>query len=565
MENNVNAKIKKLINHIYGESFSEAHFKVLLTKLEQAAVDITEKRKSGWDEKDVVLITYADQFSAKGEKALPVFTRFYNEWLARTFSHVHLLPFYPWSSDDGFSVIDYHNVAPETGTWQDVADLKQSASLMFDFVCNHMSAKSEWFANYLAQKPGYEDFFIAVDPEIDLSAVTRPRALPLLTPFTLHDGSVRHLWTTFSDDQIDLNFASPQVLIAMVDVLLHYLAEGARYIRLDAVGFMWKIPGTSCIHLEQTHCLIQLFRAITEAVAPGTVIITETNVPHKDNISYFGDGENEAQMVYQFSLPPLVLHAVHRQDVNALCQWAGSLALPSTKTTWFNFLASHDGIGLNPLRGILPESEILALVEKLQQEGALVNWKNNPDGTRSPYEINVTYLDALSAQNSSDDERIARFILAHAVLLSFPGVPAVYIQSILGSRNDYEGVERLGYNRAINRKKYTAGQVDLELNNKNSIRHKIYSRLSEFIAIRRGESAFHPDAQAFFESLDEQILKIVRVAENGERITALFNFSNNVHTVYGDTLTGMELLSGQAVSGKELTLNPWQVMWIKEN
>ena len=565
MENNVNAKIKKLINHIYGESFSEAHFKVLLTKLEQAAVDITEKRKSGWDEKDVVLITYADQFSAKGEKALPVFTRFYNEWLARTFSHVHLLPFYPWSSDDGFSVIDYHNVAPETGTWQDVADLKQSASLMFDFVCNHMSAKSEWFANYLAQKPGFDDFFISVDPETDLSAVTRPRALPLLTPFTLHDGSVRHLWTTFSDDQIDLNFASPQVLIAMVDVLLHYLAEGARYIRLDAVGFMWKIPGTSCIHLEQTHCLIQLFRAITEAVAPGTVIITETNVPHKDNISYFGDGENEAQMVYQFSLPPLVLHAVHRQDVNALCQWAGSLALPSTKTTWFNFLASHDGIGLNPLRGILPESEILALVEKLQQEGALVNWKNNPDGTRSPYEINVTYLDALSAQNSSDDERIARFILAHAVLLSFPGVPAVYIQSILGSRNDYEGVERLGYNRAINRKKYTAGQVDLELNNKNSIRHKIYSRLSEFIAIRRGESAFHPDAQAFFESLDEQILKIVRVAENGERITALFNFSNNVHTVYGDTLTGMELLSGQAVSGKELTLNPWQVMWIKEN
>ncbi|MEP8644969.1 sugar phosphorylase [Enterobacter cloacae complex sp. SHL012] len=565
MENKVNAKIKKLINHIYGESFSDAHLDVLLSKLEQAAIDITEKRKSGWDEKDVVLITYADQFSAKGEKALPVLTRFYNEWLARTFSHVHLLPFYPWSSDDGFSVIDYHSVAPETGSWQDVAELKQSASLMFDFVCNHMSAKSEWFANYLAQKPGFDDFFISVDPETDLSAVTRPRALPLLTPFKLHDGSVRHLWTTFSDDQIDLNFASPQVLIAMVDVLLHYLAEGARYIRLDAVGFMWKIPGTSCIHLEQTHCLIQLFRAITDAVAPGTVIITETNVPHKDNISYFGDGENEAQMVYQFSLPPLVLHAVHRQDVKALCQWAGSLALPSTKTTWFNFLASHDGIGLNPLRGILPESEILSLVEKLQQEGALVNWKNNPDGTRSPYEINVTYLDALSSQDSPDDERIARFILAHAVLLSFPGVPAVYIQSILGSRNDYKGVERLGYNRAINRKKYTAGQVDLELNNKQSIRHKIYSRLSEFIAIRRGEHAFHPDAQAMFESLDEQILKIVRVADNGERITALFNFSHNVHTVYEKVLSGVELLSGQAIDGTELTLNPWQVMWIKEN
>lgn len=565
MENNVNAKIKKLINHIYGESFSDAHLNVLLTKLEKAATNITEKRKSGWDEKDVVLITYADQFSTKGEQALPVFTRFYNEWLSRTFSHVHLLPFYPWSSDDGFSVIDYHEVAPETGTWRDVAELKHSASLIFDFVCNHMSAKSEWFANYLAQKPGYEDFFISVDPETDLSAVTRPRALPLLTPFTLHDGSVRHLWTTFSDDQIDLNFASPQVLIAMVDVLLHYLMEGARYIRLDAVGFMWKIPGTTCIHLERTHCLIQLFRAITDAVAPGTVIITETNVPHKDNVSYFGDGENEAQMVYQFSLPPLVLHAVHRQDVKALCQWAGSLALPSTHTTWFNFLASHDGIGLNPLRGILPESEILSLVEKLQQEGALVNWKNNPDGTRSPYEINVTYLDALSLRDSSDDERIARFILAHAVLLSFPGVPAVYIQSILGSRNDYEGVERLGYNRAINRKKYTAGQVDLELNNKKSIRYQIYSRLSELIAIRRGESAFHPDSQAIFDAIGEHILKIVRVAENGERMTALFNFSNKMQTIYGQTLFGRELLSGHDISGTELNLNPWQVMWIKEN
>lgn len=565
MENKVNAKINKLIDLVYGETFTDIHRKVLLEKIGIAASLITEKRKSGWDEKDVVLITYADQFSAAGEKALPVFTRFYNEWLSHSFSHVHLLPFYPWSSDDGFSVIDYHEVAPETGTWSDIAELKQSTSLMFDYVCNHMSAKSQWFANYLQQTPGYEDFFISVDPETDLSAVTRPRALPLLTPFTLHDGSVRHLWTTFSEDQIDLNFASPNVLIAMVDVLLHYLMEGANYIRLDAVGFMWKIPGTHCIHLEQTHQLIQLFRAITEAVAPGTVIITETNVPHKDNIAYFGNGENEAQMVYQFSLPPLVLHAIHRQDVRTLSQWASSLELPSTKTTWFNFLASHDGIGLNPLRGILPESDILSLVEKLQQEGALVNWKNNPDGTRSPYEINVTYLDALSPKNAADNERIARFILAHAVLLSFPGVPAIYIQSVLGSRNDYVGVERLGYNRAINRKKYIAGEIDSELSNTTGIRHKIFKQLSELIAIRRAEQVFHPDSHARFETSGEHILKIIRVAEKGERITALFNFSQHIQTVNSEGLSGTELIAKQNISGTNLTLNPWQVMWIKEN
>lgn len=565
MENKVNAKINKLIDLIYGETFTDTHRKVLLEKIGNAASLITEKRKSGWDEKDVVLITYADQFSAAGENALPVFTRFYNKWLSHSFSHVHLLPFYPWSSDDGFSVIDYHEVAPETGTWSDIAELKQSASLMFDYVCNHMSAKSQWFANYLQQTPGYEDFFISVDPKTDLSAVTRPRALPLLTPFTLHDGSVRHLWTTFSEDQIDLNFASPDVLIAMVDVLLHYLMEGANYIRLDAVGFMWKIPGTHCIHLEQTHQLIQLFRAITEAVAPGTVIITETNVPHKDNISYFGNGENEAQMVYQFSLPPLVLHAIHRQDVRTLSQWASSLELPSTKTTWFNFLASHDGIGLNPLRGILPESDILSLVEKLQQEGALVNWKNNPDGTRSPYEINVTYLDALSPKNAADNERIARFILAHAVLLSFPGVPAIYIQSVLGSRNDYEGVERLGYNRAINRKKYIAGEIDSELSNTTGIRHKIFKQLSELIAIRRAEQVFHPDSHALFETSGKHILKIIRVAKNGERITALFNFSQYIQTVNSEGISGTELIAKENISGTTLTLNPWQVMWIKEN
>lgn len=565
MENKVNAKINKLIELIYGETFTDTHRKVLLEKIGNAASLITEKRKSGWDEKDVVLITYADQFSAAGEDALPVFTRFYNKWLSHSFSHVHLLPFYPWSSDDGFSVIDYHEVAPEIGTWSDIAELKQSASLMFDYVCNHMSAKSQWFANYLQQTPGYEDFFISVDPKTDLSAVTRPRALPLLTPFTLHDGSVRHLWTTFSEDQIDLNFASPDVLIAMVDVLLHYLMEGANYIRLDAVGFMWKIPGTHCIHLEQTHQLIQLFRAITEAVAPGTVIITETNVPHKDNISYFGNGENEAQMVYQFSLPPLVLHAIHRQDVRTLSQWASSLELPSTKTTWFNFLASHDGIGLNPLRGILPESDILSLVEKLQQEGALVNWKNNPDGTRSPYEINVTYLDALSPKNAADNERIARFILAHAVLLSFPGVPAIYIQSVLGSRNDYEGVERLGYNRAINRKKYIAGEIDSELSNTTGIRHKIFKQLSELIAIRRAEQVFHPDSHALFETSGKHILKIIRVAKKGERITALFNFSQYIQTVNSEGISGTELIAKENISGTTLTLNPWQVMWIKEN
>lgn len=349
----------------------------------------------------------------------------------------------------------------------------------------------------------------------------------------------------------------------MVDVLLHYLIEGADYIRLDAVGFMWKVPGTTCLHLENTHRLIQLFRAITEAVAPGTVIITETNVPHKDNISYFGDGSNEAQMVYQFSLPPLVLHSIHSENVHALCQWAQTLELSSTETTWFNFLASHDGIGLNPLRGILPEEDILTLVEKLQNEGARVNWKNNPDGTRSPYEINVTYLDALTPQNCHDNERIARFVLAHALLLSFPGVPAIYIQSVLGSRNDYDGVERLGYNRAINRRKFQEGEIDIELEDASQLRTKIYNALTRMIAIRRQQCVFHPDSKANFSMPNEHVLKITRISAGGEKLTAFFNFQNRVQTLYDDIPYGVELLTGSNITNSLLTLNPWQVMWIK--
>lgn len=563
MEILMDEKIEHLIKLVYGESFSFGHYDILYEKIRNARVLITDNRKSTWDEQDVILITYADQFQKNDHNALPILTRFYNRWLSSYFSHVHLLPFYPWSSDDGFSVMDYHRVAPKTGEWGDLAKLKKSTHLMFDFVCNHMSAKSQWFENYLNQKPGFEDFFIAVDPDTDLSAVTRPRALPLLTPFTLADGSIRHLWTTFSDDQIDLNFASPQVLIAMVDVLLHYLIEGADYIRLDAVGFMWKVPGTTCLHLENTHRLIQLFRAITDVVAPGTVIITETNVPHKDNISYFGDGSNEAQMVYQFSLPPLVLHSIHSENVQALCQWAQTLELPSTETTWFNFLASHDGIGLNPLRGILPEKEILTLVENLQNEGAKVNWKNNPDGTRSPYEINVTYLDALSPQRIGDDERIARFVLAHALLLSFPGVPAIYVHSILGSRNDYDGVERLGYNRAINRRKFQEGEIDAELEDASQLRTRIYNALTRMIAIRRQQGVFHPDSNAIFSMPNEHVLKLVRTSAVGEEITAFFNFQNRVQTLFDDIPSGVELLTDSNITNSVLTLNPWQVMWIK--
>lgn len=558
--------ITNLIDKIYAGTFPEATFARLLADIATAREAIKLPRKAHWDEQDVVLITYADQFREADKPTLSTFSRFYQQHLQSTFPLVHLLPFFPWSSDDGFSVIDYHQVDPLCGDWQDIARLHQETRLMFDFVCNHMSAHSAWFSHFLAQDPGWDDFFISMPPATDLSAVTRPRTSPLLTPFKMADGETRFIWTTFSADQIDLNFANPEVLLRMVNVLLDYLKRGADYVRLDAVGYMWKTPGTRCIHLEKTHQLVKLFRAIADQVAPGTVIITETNVPHQDNISYLGNGHDEAQMVYQFSLPPLVLHAIHTGSARALRQWASALDLSSNDTTFFNFLASHDGIGLNPARGILSEVEIVALVRDLALEGALVSYKNNPDGTTSPYEINVTYLDALNREDDDDATRLKRFLLAHAILLVFPGVPAIYIQSILGGRNHYDGVRAAGHNRAINRQKYDLQQIEGDLAGGNWLRQQVYTRLGQLIQLRRRQPAFHPDnPMTLYESENAVLVLRRHQPESGDGLLCVFNLSGrSVETQLPVAHTLQDVVSGEKIDGTQpVKLDAWQFMWLR--
>lgn len=558
--------ITDLIDKIYAGTFPEATFARLLADIATAREAIKLPRKAHWDEQDVVLITYADQFRESDKPTLSTFSRFYQQHLQSTFPLVHLLPFFPWSSDDGFSVIDYHQVDPLCGDWQDIARLHQETRLMFDFVCNHMSAHSAWFSHFLAQDPGWDDFFISMPPATDLSAVTRPRTSPLLTPFKMADGDTRFIWTTFSADQIDLNFANPEVLLRMVNVLLDYLKRGADYVRLDAVGYMWKTPGTRCIHLEKTHQLVKLFRAIADLVAPGTVIITETNVPHQDNISYLGNGHDEAQMVYQFSLPPLVLHAIHTGSARALRQWASALDLSSNDTTFFNFLASHDGIGLNPARGILSEVEIVALVRDLALEGALVSYKNNPDGTTSPYEINVTYLDALNREDDDDATRLKCFLLAHAILLVFPGVPAIYIQSILGGRNHYDGVRAAGHNRAINRQKYDLQQIEADLAGGNWLRQQVYTRLGQLIQLRRRQPAFHPDnPMTLYESENAVLVLRRHQPESGDGLLCVFNLSGrSVETQLPVAHTLQDVVSGEKIDGTQpVKLDAWQFMWLR--
>jgi len=316
-------------------------------------------------EQDVVLITYGDQIRESERPPLQTLAEVLAGPWRGVVSAVHILPFYPYSSDDGFSVIDYTAVDPALGSWAEVERLRASHRLMFDAVINHISAESAWFQAFLRGEPGAEARFIAMDPDTDLSQVTRPRTSPLLTRFDTAAGP-KHIWTTFSADQIDLNYQHHVGLLEIVDVLLLYVERGAELIRLDAIGYLWKEIGTRCIHLPQTHRIVKLFRAILDAVAPGVLLITETNVPHADNISYFGDGTNEAQLVYQFPLAPLALDAFARGDASRLSTWAAGLETPSDQTTFFNFIASHDGLGVVPARGLLSEAEIAALAELTQ-------------------------------------------------------------------------------------------------------------------------------------------------------------------------------------------------------
>lgn len=528
-------------------------------------------------ERDIILITYADQVSESGSPPLLTLAEVLETYVKDAVSGLHILPFFPYSSDDGFSVIDYTTVNPEWGNWQHLSRLGQNYRLMFDAVINHMSRESAWFQAFLAGDPEYEHAFIVVDAQSDLSMVTRPRALPLLTPVSTNSGE-KLVWTTFSDDQIDLNFADPQVLLRIIDVLLRYVAEGAEIIRLDAIAYLWKEIGTPCIHLEETHRVVQLFRVVLDLVAPGVMIISETNVPHKENISYFGDGRNEAQLVYQFPLPPLVLHAIARGDAAYLTAWAKTLELPSEQTTFYNFLASHDGVGVRPLEGLIPEDEIQTLAERVEAHGGHVSYKTNPDGTQSPYELNISYFDALSDAQAAETQTLQsdRFMVSQAIMLALQGVPAVYIHSLFGSRNDHAGVEHSGRYRSINRQKFQRADLESALNDPQSLRAHVFGRYQHLLKTRMAQAAFHPNAPQRVLNLHPALFALLRSGpQQGATLLCLHNVTAAEVTLsiplkpldlpqsaqLRDVISGTEYAVEQ--EDLQLTMEAYQVLWLQ--
>lgn len=518
-----------------------------------------------WSEQTAVLIAYGDSLSSPEHSPLETMHQFFVDRLEPTFTTLHLLPYYPATSDDGFSVADYLAIDPALGDWSDVRALSQSVQLMADLVLNHCSQHNPWFQGYLAGDPEFSDYFFEPGPEFDLSQVVRPRPQPVLQSF-----DDRQIWCTFSRDQVDLNYANPEVLFRMLRVVLTYLEQGARLLRLDAVAFLWKRSGRPCVNEPETHEVIRLIRTLVDQVAPHAVLVTETNLPNQENLSYFGNG-NEAHWVYNFPLPPLATYALLHADATPLRRWAMSLPPALPGMTYMNFLASHDGMGLRPTEGLLTQDQFDGFTLRLQANGARISLRTKPDGSKAPYEANITLFSALSATDSDPDGRYAvdRFLAAHAIMCALEGVPAVYVNSLIGQRNDDLAVERSQIPRRINRTKYQRDQFESAMDAGEGA--EVFNGIQNLLRVRQRQSAFHPNATQFTLQLPEQFFGLWRQSlDRQSNLFAVTNLSDQPQTL---PLSSLNLITGEVwhdllddcaieESQLEVAFKPYQTRWI---
>lgn len=522
-----------------------------------------------WDERDAVLITYGDMVKAPDRPPLQVLGGFLDRHFKMVFSTIHILPFFPYSSDDGFSVIHFRQVDPELGAWDDIQAIGKQFNLMVDLVLNHASSQSNWFADYLTGIAPARDYFITPPPEADLSAVVRPRTHPLLTEVNTRNG-LRKVWTTFSPDQVDLDFANPDVLFEMLDLLLFYISNGARVIRLDAIAYLWKNYGTSCIHQPQTYEVVRIFREFLRLVVPDALLLTETNVPHEENISYFGNGD-AAHIVYQFPLPPLILDAIVQGNAKWLTQWARHLQPPPEGCTFLNFTASHDGIGVTPLKGLVPDDHLTALINHIHTRGGGVSWKRNSDGSESPYELNCTWFDAMGRTGDLGHQHEARFLCSQTIPLALQGIPAIYFHSMTATPNDQDEVKRTRRARSVNRGRWQEADLEARLADESLSTARIFREMKRRIAIRGQHQAFHPNSAQIVVPFDDRLFCVERIPPSGHAVLAVANVSESRVTIPAGslqwTMMGAEHLNDLLDPGRSwqaghpLVMEPYQCSW----
>lgn len=535
-----------------------------------ASADEPKRHHNNWDQNDVMLITYGDSVEKHGEKPLKTLHSFLKQYCGDAINSVHILPFFPYSSDDGFSVIDYSSVNDSLGNWSDIEDITKDYRMMSDVVINHCSSRSAWFQNFIKGEGPGSDFFYTALPIDDTSAVTRPRTSDLLRLTETQDGD-KYVWCTFSHDQVDFDFRNPAVLDTFVSIIRQYLDSGIRIFRLDAVAFLWKKLGTSCINLEQTHEAIRLLRTLIEHAVDDAVIITETNIPNRQNLTYFGNA-NEAHGIYNFSLPPLLVNTLVTGSCVHLKSWLCSMPPAQNGTFFFNFIASHDGIGLRPAEGLLDDEELGALVNTMQNFGGRISWRKSETGEQKAYEINIALYDALQGTTKGADKwGLERFVCAHSVMFALEGIPGLYIHSLLGTTNDYERVKNTSHNRSINRHKWDYDKLQEELASPYSQHAKVHNRITALLNIRKEQPAFHPNATQFTLQLGDQLFGFWRQSlGRSQSIFCVFNISDEPQMMRLSDLnligtdSWIDLISGETISLEDLEyeLSPYQSLWI---
>ncbi len=536
--------------------------------------EVTEEpiaHQNHWDQRDVALITYGDSVKQENERPLHALKTFLDGYIDGVINCVHILPFFPYSSDDGFAVINYSAVNEALGEWEDIQAIAERYRLMSDLVLNHCSSRSLWFENFKQSLDPGKDYFFTADANANLSDVVRPRTSPLLRETELIDGNIRHVWCTFSHDQVDLDFRNPDVLNEFTGIIRHYLDNGVQIFRLDAVAFLWKEIGTPSINLPQTHEIVRLLRTLIEYAAPHAIIITETNIPNRENLAYFGNA-NEAHCIYNFSLPPLLVNSLITGDCSYLKQWLMSMPPAQNGTAYFNFIASHDGIGLRPAEGLLNEEDIGQLVNTMQNFGGRISWRQADNGQNKPYEINIALYDALQGTTEGPDHwNNDRFICAHAIMLALEGIPAFYIHSLVGTNNDYERVKHSNQNRSINRHQWQLEDLEKCLQEPLDHHYQVYHELKRLIQIRREQPAFHPNATQFTLHLGTQLFGFWRQSiDRKQSIFCIHNISKEDVTLpLSDinligTCNWKNLVTDEVFTTieKSIVVKPYQTLWI---
>ena len=568
----IEKKIKSYVKEIYKNNNQISYIVeqiILLINDQKLTLNKKATSTQNWTQENSFLITYADSITEEGQKPLFVLNNFLEDFV-NSIDSVHILPFMPSSSDGGFSVIDYYRIDERLGDWEELKLLSKNKNIMIDIVLNHASKESKWFDNFLKGSGKGSDYFKVVKGWDGVAQIERPRSSKLFQLIKTKDGE-KKVWCTFSHDQIDLDFSNPKVLLEFLKIIKFYILKDMKIFRLDAVAFLWKQENTSCINQPETHYIIKLIRFVSSLIDKDSIIITETNIPSKENLSYFGKGD-EAHWIYNFTLSPLILYTLVSGDCSQLRKWSMTMPPAQEGNAYFNFLASHDGIGLRPVEGRLNPGQLNKLISRMKSSGAKISYKTSQFGEEIPYEINITYLDGLKSTFEGDSNyQVERFICAHVIMFAMEGIPAIYIHSLLGTKNDYDAIDLGEENRSINRYKWNKKELYTLLKNESTINYKILSNLNEILNIRSKQPAFHPNATQFTLNLGNNIFGIWR--QDKKREQSIFSITNitsktillsleKVNLI--ETEKWFDLISGNSLKSIEnkISIKPYQSLWM---